>query len=61
MLQALSFRPEMEPTAAAVGVHHSVVTFRKARSGRPRDSNMVRSIVAHPANACFCEEMEGRQ
>ncbi len=39
-LQALSLRPEMERSGVAAGVQCSAVTFRKRRSGQPRDSNI---------------------
>jgi len=63
MPQALSFRPEMEPAAVAVGVLQSVVTFRKGRSSRLRVSNTCcfQSLLAKPTHACFCEEIEERQ
>jgi hypothetical protein len=57
MLQALSFRPEMERQSAC---NRSVIIFRNVRSGQPSDSNIDarQSLLANPAQACFCEEME---
>lgn len=60
MLQALSFRPEMERADVAIGVHHSVVTFRKRAiwaATRP-EYCCFQLLFAGPAHACFCEVME---
>ena len=54
MVQAMSFRTEMERGGVAACVHESSVTFRKGRGLASHDIyNFLLAIVARqPAHAC---------
>ena len=63
MLQALTFRPEMEPAAVAVGVQ--LLRLSPSASGDLASHEFqlltrFQSLLAKPAHAFLCEEMEER-